>query len=191
MKPPFATVLAFLLALSPAITAAPLFTIDVTVDDRERSFSFSDVRKVFDQLGENRLRMTFSNYTDMSEASAVVDFRGLGMNFSFSEASNELVFEVPSLDIKEKFNGATRDASVDQLKDFLKSEGGDILNRIQAASIATSPVDPIAGNPGSMMGTMVSRQFEAGFSNQVTNIAKMSAPPPVRWRARYRCCRGS
>lgn len=180
MKPPFATVLAFLLALSPAITAAPLFTIDVTVDDRERSFSFSDVRKVFDQLDENRLRMTFSNYTDMSEASAVVDFRGLGMNFSFSEASNELVFEVPSLDIKEKFNGATRDASVDQLKDFLKSEGGDILNRIQAASIATSPVDPIAGNPGSMMGTMVSRQFEAGFSNQVTNIAKMPAAPLPR-----------
>ena len=172
-----ALVLAFFLSLPTAITAAPLFTIDITVDDRRQSFSFSDVREVFDQIDEDRLRMEFSNYTDMSEASAVVDFRGLEMNFSFPGAGNELVFEVPSLDIREEFEGATRDASVDQLEDFLKSEGGDILNRLQAASIAVSPVDPIAGNPGSMMGTMVAGQFEAGFSSQVTNIAGAPAPP--------------
>ena len=170
-------VLAFLLSLPTAITAAPLFTIDITVDDRRQSFSFSDVREVFDQIDEDQLRMEFSNYTDMSRASAVVDFRGLEMNFSFPGAGTELVFEVPSLDIREEFEGATRDASVDRLEDFLKSEGGDILNRLQAASIAVSPVDPIAGNPGSMMGTMVSGQFEAGFSSQVTNIAGTPAPP--------------
>lgn len=171
------TIFVFLLSLSPTITAAPLFTIDITVDDRRQSFSFSDVREVFDQIDEDQLRMEFSNYTDMSEASAVVDFRGLEMNFSFPGAGNKLVFEVPSLDIREEFEGATRDASVDRLEDFLKSEGGDILNRLQAASIAVSPVDPIAGNPGSMMGTMVSGQFEAGFSSQVTNIAGTPAPP--------------
>ena len=170
-------VLAFLLSLPTAIAAAPLFTIDITVDDRRQSFSFSDVREVFDQIDEDQLRMEFSNYTDMSRASAVVDFRGLEMNFSFPGAGNKLVFEVPSLDIREEFEGATRDASVDQLEDFLKSEGGDILNRLQAASIAVSPVDPIAGNPGSMMGTMVAGQFEAGFSSQVTNIAATPAPP--------------
>ena len=177
MKTALTTALAFLLGLSPAITAAPLFTIDISVDDRRQSFSFSDVREVFDQIDEDRLKMTFSNYTDMSEAHAVVDFRGLEMNFSFPGAGNELVFEVPSLDIREEFNGATRDASVDRLEDFLKDQGDDILNRIQAALIATSPVDPIAGNPGSMMGTMVSGQFETGFSSQVTNIAKTPAYP--------------
>ena len=177
MKTTLTTALAFLLGLSPAITAAPLFTIDISVDDRRQSFSFSDVREVFDQIDEDRLKMTFSNYTDMSEAHAVVDFRGLEMNFSFPGAGNELVFEVPSLDIREEFNGATRDASVDRLEDFLKDQGDDILNRIQAALIATSPVDPIAGNPGSMMGTMVSGQFETGFSSQVTNIARTPAYP--------------
>ena len=173
----FSSLLLFFLSLPTAVTAAPLFTIDITVDDRRQSFSFSDVREVFDQIDEDQLRMTFSNYTDTSEAYAVVDFRGLEMNFSFPGAGNELVFEVPSLDIREEFEGATRDASVDRLEDFLKSEGGDILNRLQAASIAVSPVDPIAGNPGSMMGTMVAGQFEAGFSSQVTNIAGAPAPP--------------
>lgn len=163
------------MGISSAVTAVPLFTVDVTVGDRRQSFSFSDVSKVFDQIDEERLRTAFSNYTDMSEAHAMVDFRGLGMNFSFPGAGTSLVFEVPSLDIREEFNGATRDASVDQLEDFLKSQGGDILSRIQAASIATSPVDPIAGNPGSMMATMVSRQFEAGFSSQVTNIVTTPA----------------
>ena len=175
MKAALATVFVSLLGISSAVTAAPLFTVDVTVGDRRQSFSFNDVRKVFDQIDEERLRTAFSNYTDMSEAHAVVDFRGLGMNFSFPGAGTSLVFEVPSLDIREEFNGATRDASVDQLEDFLKSQGGDILSRIQAASIATSPVDPIAGNPGSMMGIMVSRQFEAGFSSQVTNIVTTPA----------------
>ena len=177
MRTALATVFAFLLGISPAVTATPLFTIDITVEDRQRSFSFSDARKVFEQIDADQLRTAFSNYTDMSKADAVVDFRGLEMNFSFPGAGSELVFEVPSLDIREEFKGATRDASVDQLEDFLKSQGGDILNRIQAASIAVSPVDPIAGNPGSMMGTMVSGQFEAGFSSQVTNIARTPAPP--------------
>ena len=151
---------------SPIITVAkPLFSMDITVDERQRSFSFDDVKEVFGQIEESQLRMAFSNYTDMSRASAMVDFRGLEMNFGFPGADASLVFEIPSLDVREEFKGATRDASVDQLEDFLKSEGGDILNRIQAASIAASPVDPIAGNPGSLMGTMVSGQFEAGFSS--------------------------
>ena len=65
MKTALTTALAFLLGLSPAITAAPLFTIDISVDDRRQSFSFSDVREVFDQIDEDRLKMTFSNYTDI------------------------------------------------------------------------------------------------------------------------------
>ena len=160
-----------------ATVAKPLFTIDITVDERQRSFSFNDVKEVFEQIEESQLRMAFSNYTDMSRASAMVDFRGLEMNFGFPGADSKLVFEIPSLDIREEFTGATRDASVDQLEDFLKSEGGAILNRIQAASIAASPVDPIAGNPGSLMGTMVSGQFDAGFSSQVTNLRRTTGAP--------------
>ena len=173
-----ATVFTFLLGISPALTAAPLFTIDVTVGDRQRSFSFSDARKVLEQIDTDQLRAAFPNYTEMSQASAMVDFRGLPMNFSFPGAGNELVFEVPSLNIRETFNGATRDASVDRLEDFLRDQGGDILNRIQAALIASSPVSPIAGNPGSMMATMVSGQFETGFTRQATNIVRTPARKP-------------
>ena len=174
-------VFTFLLGFPPIATVAkPLFSVDITVgegdDRRQGSFSFSDVRKVFEQIDEDELRMAFPNYTDTSKAFAVVDFRAVKMNFNFPEAGNTLVFEVPSLDIREEFQGETRDASVDRLEDFLKSEGGAILNRIQAALIAESPVDPIAGNPGSMMATMVSGQYEAGFSSQVTNLAPASAP---------------
>ena len=171
-------VFTFLLSFPPTATVAkPLFSVEITIDGRQRTFSFNDAREVFEQIEEEELRTAFSNYTDMSEALAVVDFRGLEMNFGFPGADSRLVLEIPSLDIREEFKGATRDASVDQLEDFLKSEGGDILNRIQAASIAASPVDPIAGNPGSLMGTMVSGQFEAGFSSQVTNIAGTPAAP--------------
>ena len=103
-------------------------------------------------------------------ASATIDFRGLEMRTNFVGATSSLVFEVPSLGIRERFAGADRDASLEMLEEFLKDEGGDILDQLQAALIATSPVDPIAGNPNSLMGTMVSGQFRAGFQEQTSNI---------------------
>lgn len=162
--------LAFLLnALSPVV-ADDLFSVSITVDGTTDSFGFSNVESVFDQIQEDGLTEAFPDYTERSMAGATIDFRGLEMRTNFVGATSRLVFEVPSLDIKETFAGADRDTSLDMLEEFLKDEGGDILNRLQAALIATSPVDPIAGNPNSLMGTMVSGQFRAGFEDRTSNI---------------------
>ena len=158
-------------------SADDLFTVEITVSDVTSSFGFSDVESVFDQVQKDELEAEFPAYDEMARARAAVDYRGLMINLEFADETSLLIFEVPSLDIKEMFRGADRDASIDELKDFMKNEGGKLLNRIQKALIATSPVDPIAGNPGSMMGTMVSEQFEAGFMDQTTNIAEASEAP--------------
>ena len=161
-------------ALSPAV-ADDLFSLDITIDGESASFGFSNVESVFDQIHEDELTEAFAGYTDRSMAEATIDFRGLEMRVFFVDSTSELMFNVPSLDISEMFAGADRDASLEMLQEFLEDEGGDILNRIQAALIATSPVDPIAGNPSSLMGTMVSGQFRAGFQDQTTNIDEAPA----------------
>ena len=167
---------AFLLDILSPVVAGDLFSVSITVDGEMNSFGFSNVEGVFDQIHEDGLTEAFPEYTERSMAGATIDFRGLEMRADFVGATSGLVFEVPSLDIRETFDGATRDASLEMLEEFLKDEGEDILNRIQAALIATSPVDPIAGNPNSLMGTMVAGQFRAGFEDRTTNIDKAAAP---------------
>ena len=174
MKRTFWT-LAFLLNALCTAVADDLFSVSITVDGEMSSFGFSDVKSAFDQINEDELTEAFSGYTERSMAGATIDFRGLEMRASFVGATSRLVFEVPSIGINETFAGADRDTSLEMLEEFLKDEGEDILNQIQRALIATSPVDPIAGNPNSLMGTMVSGQFRAGFQDQTTNIDDAAA----------------
>ena len=164
------------LFVAPPIFADDLFSVSITIDGEMDRFGFSDVESVFDQIHTDGLEEAFPDYTERSMAGATIDFRGLEMRAMFEGNTSRLVFEVPSLDIHETFMGVNRDASIEKLEEFLKEEGGNILNRIQAALIATSPVDPIAGNPNSLMGTMVSGQFRAGFEDQTTNIDKAATP---------------
>lgn len=159
------------LGLSTAAMADAPFNIDITVGNVSKSFFFSKVADIFDQVDQDELKKVFRNYDETAAARADIDYRGLPLNLEFVKDSSTLIFKIPSLNIDEIFMEATRNASVKKLEKYLKSEGGDILNRIQRALIAQSPVDPIAGNPSSMMGTMVSEQFQNGFGDQTTNIA--------------------
>ena len=168
--------LAFLLNILSPVVADDLFSVSISVDGDMDSFGFSNVENVFDQIQEDELMEAFPGYTERSMARATIDFRGLEMRADFVDHTSELVFRVPSLDIEEMFAGEDRDASLEMLEAFLEDEGEDILNRIQAALIATSPVDPIAGNPSSLMGTMVSGQYRAGFEDQTTNLDEAAAP---------------
>ena len=180
MKKRISVALAFLALFSAPAVAADLFSIRIEVDGGEpRTFSFSNAEDAINQFEEGRFDAAFPNYTDMSTAKGVLDFRGLVMRLEFLDATSKLVFEAPSLDIRETFTGDDRDGSLDELVEFLKDQGGDILNRIQAALIAQSPVDPIAGNPGSMMGNMISQQYELGFSGQVTGLEPDNGGAPA------------
>ena len=180
MKKRIPVAVAFLTCFSASAVAADLFRLRIEVGGVEsKTFSFDNVEEAIDQFEQENFDAEFSSYTDTSTAMAELDFRGLDMRLSFVDTTSKLVLEVPSIGIRETFTGADRDGSVDELEEFLKDQGSDILNRIQAALIAQSPVDPIAGNPGSMMGSMVSRQFELGFSDQVTSLGPESGGAPA------------
>ena len=163
-------ILAFLLyTLSPAV-ADDLYSISVTIDGETDSFGFSNVESAIEQIYEVELRKDFPRYNSRSIAEAKVDLRGLAAFANFAASTAKLEFKIPSLGINLTFDGKDRDASIEMLENFLEDEGGDILDRIHKELIAVSPVDPIAGNPNSLMGTMISGQFKAGFQDQTTSI---------------------
>ena len=164
-----------LVTLPVAAVADAPFSIEITVGGESRTFYVSSVSDVLDQTDESQLQTDFPQYTDVAAASARIDFRGLEMSLEFIRDRTTLRFAVPSLGITESFMGATRDASVEEFEEFMKSEGGDILNDVQKALIAQSPVDPIAGNPGSLMSIMAAGQFQSGFMDAATRIAPEAA----------------
>lgn len=170
------------LAVSAAITSMPsfaadLFTIDGTVTGattETQSYSFKTAEEALDAVKTENLGTKFSNYvTGLEAANLTLGFRGLPMTASYQNGATALRFTVPSLGIDKTFagDGLSRDSSQQEFSDFMKKNGGDILNRIMKKLAEESPADPIAGNPNSLMGQMVASDFNTGFSNFATNIA--------------------
>lgn len=164
-----------LAATAQCAAAADLFTITGSVvgdTAQTQSFGFNSAEEVFEFPSFENLHTRFTNYTGTEAATMDVNFRGLGMIVAYPAAGqSDLVLDVPSLGIHQVFSGATRDESREQFSDFMKKNGGDILNRIMKKLVETSPHDPIAGNPNSLMSQMAANDFANGFSNFVSSIA--------------------
>lgn len=104
-------------------------------------------------------------YDATQAVSASLDVRGLAASVNFDALQNELRFQVPGAGIDVSFDASSRDAAVAALEDWLAGEFGSASapdsasTRLLQALVAESPVDPVAGNPGSLQ----SRMFDADF----------------------------
>jgi len=159
------------------------------------SANFSSAEEMIDQLDFRALQAGFGgNYQDPDQSpfggatggrsgiTSTIYFRGIRMEISSPATPNAnpgttttIRFRVPDLDVDEMFSGASRDAAVDNLEDFLEKDGGDIINRINKRLAEVSPVDPLAGNPSSLMGTMVDGAFQEGADPTATAAAEAGA----------------
>jgi len=148
-------------------TGGALFNATICIDDRSVSYSGSSAESLIDQFDEAQLKNHFKGYynKNTSKGLFIADFRGLEMRLSYpNRNSSRMIFEVPSLGIRETFNGATRDESNDQLKDYLKQDGDRILKKL----VEQSAVSPIAGNPSSAQTQMAEDEFNAGTGGSYT-----------------------
>lgn len=167
--------IAFILSGSTA-WSDNLFTVQVTANGQTEILGFNDAEESFDSFDEDALKAQFSDFDKETDgATATIDYRGLPMIVTYAENSSEISFQVPGLNINQSFNDGDRDTNLEDLKDFISEDGGDVLNRINKALVAVSANDPVAGNPDSLMSQMVDQGFIEGFSDnqstsEVTNI---------------------
>jgi hypothetical protein len=123
------------------------------------SSSASDFANLFTDAG---LQSLFGSYTPTSAATASVSLRGVPATLSYAAGSPVLVLQIPSIAVTESFNGATRDESQELALKWLRGDGQDALTRFLREAVATTPIDPIAGNPNSLMSQMGASDFNAG-----------------------------
>lgn len=162
------------LSLPQGLWAADLFNLNLTVNqgtasEQTGSTSFSTVEQLFNQLDSAGLTQVANTYKSTADATALIDYRGLGM--TINAVGKDVTLKIPGVISDQVFNtGATRDDNLNQLEDFFKRDGGAILSAIQKKLAATSPVDPIAGNPNSLQSTMVASGFDQSFTAFASNV---------------------
>jgi len=158
---------------SPRIAAVTLACLCATAAHADDPFQLAltvDGSSAFNQ-GYSKLEdliSQFSNaelsevpgYTVNSAARGEINLRGLsGVVLSYEANSPTLRLQVAALGIDEQFAGANRDASEDLLDAWFKGEGKAQVTKLLNALAAESPIDPIAGNPNSLMAGMAGADF--------------------------------
>lgn len=168
--------LALVLTAAPA-TAKDLFSVNVDVTTptaAQGSASAGTITDLVNLLQTQNMQSVVSSYTDTSAATAVMNIRGLTALASFPAGSTTLTFSVPAAGVNVSFTGATRNDSEQQLLDFLTRSGSSLQTKILQQAVASSPVDPVAGNPGSLENVMAAASFAIG-----TGIGLNGVPAPA------------
>lgn len=148
--------------LAGSVQARDLFNLTATVPGETSAISFDNISDAIDAVDDESLQNILTTYTSVSATNIVLDVRGLPATVNYAANSTTLVFEVPSLGIHEEFTGETRDDSQSLFEDFLKENGDGILRKMLQELAATTPIDPVAGNPNSLMAKMGSADFGMG-----------------------------
>jgi hypothetical protein len=123
--------------------------------------------KTLDQLIEG-----LKDTTTRISPSFDLSLRGLPA-FLGTDGPTFLALDIPSLGIQQSFSGQTADETFEQLKRFLTQ--GSQAGRIARESARTSPFDPVAGNPTSLMARAVFFDFFNAFYPFASNITEESA----------------
>lgn len=105
-------------------------------------------------------------YTPQSPVAINIDLRGIDLFSSFAANSTTLVVAIPQTGVKRTFTGGTRDESLTLLKDFIRD--GGVHGELFRAYARYSPIDPIAGNPISLMAGMAQADYLLGHLSPFT-----------------------
>jgi hypothetical protein len=149
--------------LSAPVMARSLYKLTATSEGITRSKGFDNIDDFINQLNNNGLQALIPPYQDpTSAANVTLDLRGLPATATYPANSTALNFQVPCSGTNETFQGATRDESQQMLRRFLEGRGGGELTNILQCLVSKSPVDPVAGNPNSLLATMASSDYQIG-----------------------------
>ena len=159
--------LGFHFLMSQYTLAEELFSITISAQGQTVTESFSDAENLIDSFDTDLLVFLFPGFDkDNDPVTASLDFRGVDIDLAYTGVGRtDLELSIPSAGINKTFTGRTRDESEKLLKRFLKGDGKSLLDQLFQGLASTTPTDPIAGNPESLMSTMVQSIFDIGIAD--------------------------
>ncbi len=143
-----------------AASAREPYRATVTVDSASATVSAPNLVDLSRDLKTTSLEVLLPIYSPVSPVSIDINLRGIEAQAAFAAGSTILVVAIPQTGDVETFSGATRDESVQLFKEFIR-DGGRKHNLLKAYA-RYSPIDPIAGNPNSLMAQMAQADYLLG-----------------------------
>lgn len=165
MRTPCRFFAGLMLALASAdqASAQNIFQGNFTVDGQTVVAGTNNASGFADLLTNSGLRSLFSGYTPNSAATIDASLRGVPATLSYQANATTLRLQIPSAGVDVSFTGTTRDDSQDQALEWLRGGGGSALTRVLQQAVATTGIDPVAGNPNSLMSQMGASDFGAAL----------------------------
>ncbi|WP_373975770.1 hypothetical protein NT239_03165 [Chitinibacter sp. SCUT-21] len=134
---------------------AGVFDVSATMNGVTASESFDNAEDAIKIMNSSSLNQLYNNYTGVEAVDTSLNFRGIPIQLAYPTTNQTtLTLNIPSIGVSQSFTGATRDESQALLEDYLKNNP-DLLNKFLKESVKSSPVDPLAGNPNSLMSKSV------------------------------------
>ncbi len=172
-------VIAVLTAFAPLTSdAKKLFVANIKVDDEVEFEGTDSLFKVVDFFDNKSLKEFFPDYTSNSAVLARVDLRGIDLEVEYHQNSSVLIVRIPSKNFEVRFEGANRNQSQEQFEDWLKGDFESLtapsgkLTTLLHIVVANSPVEPVAGNPNSLLTRMFLSDFNAGITGPFISSGK-------------------
>jgi len=156
-----AAVVSALLPLSSA-QAREAFTAVLSANGQSRTYSYNSIEDAIDSVSGTSLRSLLPSYRDDAPATASFNLRGLAATIEYPTAGSTIVLKVPSAGIDRTFTGATRDEAQDAVTEYFKGAGGSDVTKVLQAAVRETAIDPVAGNPDSLMSLMGAADFAQG-----------------------------
>lgn len=150
----------FLLLQSLHLHARHPYRATVIVDSTSATVSAPNLVDLRRELTTNAIEEVIPFYTPTSPAAIDFNIRGIIAIGAFAANSTSLVVSIPQAGITQTFTGATRDDSITLFKDFIHD--GGTHHKLLKAYARFSPIDPIAGNPDSLMAQMAQQDYSIG-----------------------------
>ncbi|MCA1939662.1 MAG: hypothetical protein LDL26_01560 [Caenispirillum bisanense] len=194
-------------AAAPALAETPLFVLEPTWTDPAtgqsitRRLTFDTVGDLVDGVDIDTLSASLGvDLTTIDRITADAYIRGLPATIAYD--GTEIVLQVPAAGVERRFGttAADRDAAQEELEAYLEGEGNGTLTQILKAAAARTALDPVAGNPASLMSRMAAGMHDAGtraldadglvvglaadgmkIGADGTDVRSMTATPTIGW----------
>lgn len=149
----------------------------VVVDDTNATVSAPNLVDLTRDLRNASLELLIPSYTPVTPVSIGINLRGIDVITFFPANSTTLLIAIPQGGITTSFTGASREESLLLFKDFIRDAGNN-NHRLLKAYAKYSPIDPIAGNPNSLMAQMAQADYLTGQLSPFSGCTGNAQPIP-------------
>lgn len=169
--------LLFFFSFADSLWAREPFHALITVAGDSARVSDPNLIDLSRQLKQSAIQKLLPNYTPTSQVSLDLNLRGIDSKAFFPANSTILTLVIPQAGITEVFAGATRNESLDLMREYLRN--GARKRKLLKAYYRHSPIDPIAGNPDSLLSQMGQADYALGRLSPLSGCSTCWSAQPI------------